>query len=140
MGLPWQRLRTEVLLATSRWESLLGKSKRCLGSPPLLSQDQSLMALPASWAPQLQQSPHPQTKRNLVFSKPCSLCSSPPPTPPPQRRRRQPPSVVVFLEVASLAVPAMPRPPRRQLPQPPPPPNAVVSLEGDFFARKMASY
>ena len=36
---------------------------------------------------------------DLVFSKPCSLCSSLPPTPPPQRRRRQPPSVVVFLEV-----------------------------------------
>merc|ERR1712083_826526 len=114
--------------------------KRCSGSPPLLSQDQSLMALPASWVPQLQQSPHLQTKRNLVFSKPCSLCSSLPPTPPPQRRHRQPPSVVVFLEVASLAVPAMMRPPRPQQPQPPPPPNAVASLEGDFFARHMASY
>merc|ERR1712226_1813644 len=140
MGLPWQRLRTEVLLATSRWESLLGKSKRCLGSPPLLSQDQSLMALPASWVPQLQQSPHPQTKRNLVFSKPCSLCSSLPPTPPQRRRPRPPPSVVVFSEAAFWGAQAKQRPPRRQLPQPPPPPNAVVSLEGDFFARNMASY
>merc|ERR1711881_206438 len=135
-----QRLRTEALLATSRWESLLGKSKRCSGSPPLLSQDQSLMALPASWVPQLQQSPHPQTKRNLVFSKPCSLCSSLPPTPPPQQWRRQPPSVVVFSEAAFLGAPAKQRPPRPQLPQLPPPPNAVVSLEGDFFARHMASY
>merc|ERR1711881_35167 len=107
-----QRLRTEALLATSRWESLLGKSKRCSGSPPLLNQDQSLMALPASWVLQLQQSPHPQTKRNLVFSKPCSLCSSLPPTPPPQRWRRQPPSVVVFSEAAFLGAPAKQRPPR----------------------------
>ena len=141
------RLRTEVLLATSRWESLLGKSKRCLGSPPLLSQDQSLVfsssffntsstylyssltsqqpnrwhcrppgchnynsrpthrrrevAFPTKWE-QKMGTLGTRIISDLVFSKPCSLCSSLPPTPPPQRRRRQPPSVVVFLEVSAF--------------------------------------
>merc|ERR1712032_512858 len=74
----------------------------------------------------LQPPPHQPTKRNLVFSKPCSPCSSLlPPQPPPQHL--PPPNVAAFWEVGSLVVPAMTRPP--------PPPNVEVLLEGDFFAK-----
>ena len=145
------RLRTEALLATSQWESLLGKSKRCSGSPPLLNQDQSLVfsssfsthhhdasiylyssptsqqpnrwhcrppgcnnynsrpthrrrevAFPTKWGQKQMGTLGTRIISDLVFSKPCSLCSSLPPTPPPQRRHRQPPSVVVFLEVSAF--------------------------------------
>merc|ERR1712212_442521 len=86
--------------------------------------------------------PHQRTKKNLVFSKPCSPCSSLRPTPPPPPQHQPPPSVVVFWEAASWAVPAMMRqpPPPPRLPQRQQPPNVEVFLEEDFFARNTAFF
>merc|ERR1712172_159805 len=97
--------------------------------------DPSLMALLVYLAQQLQPPPHQRRKRNLVFSKPCFRCSSLLPTPPPPPQHQLPPSVVVFLEVASLVVPAMtrPQPPPQPL-QPPPPPSVEVFWEAVFLA------
>merc|ERR1719397_1993352 len=141
-ALQCRRWKTGALLVTSRWESWLEKSRRCLASLPLQNLGPSLMALLVYLAQQQQPPPHQPTKRNLVFSKPCSPCSSLlPPQPPPQHL--PPPNVAAFWEVGSLVVPAMTRPPPPQLlqpppprqPQPQPPPNVGVLLEGDFFAK-----
>merc|ERR1719397_1799796 len=137
-ALQCRRWKTGALVVTSRWESWLEKSRRCLASLPLQNLGLSLMALLVYSAQQLQPPPHQRTKRNLVFSKPCSPCSSLlPPQPPPQHL--PPPNVAAFWEVGSLVVPAMTRPPPPQLlqppPPPPPPPNVEVLLEGDFFAK-----
>merc|ERR1712105_211863 len=118
----------------------MGRSRRCLALPPLQSLGPSLMALLVYLAQQLQRQPHQRTKRNSVFSKPCSPCSSPRPTPRPRPQHPPPPSVVVCSEAGSLVVPAMTRQPQQpqqqHRPQPPPqpPPNVEVFLEGDFFA------
>merc|ERR1719397_2127405 len=128
-ALQCRRWKTGALLVTSRWESWLEKSRRCLASLPLQNLGPSLMALLVYSAQPLQQPPHQPTKRNLVFSKPCFPCSSllPPQQPPA-------PNVAVFWEVGSLVVPAMtklPRPP--QLLQPPPPQSVEAFLEGAFL-------
>merc|ERR1719397_258459 len=128
-ALPCQRWKTGALLVTSRWESWLEKSRRCWASLPLQNLGLSLMALLVYSAQQLQQPRHQQTKRNLVFSKPCSPCSSlRPPQPPPQHL--PPPNVAAFLEEAFLAAQAMTRPqlppPQPRQPQPQPPPNVEV--------------
>merc|ERR1711990_814025 len=94
-----------------------------------------LMALLVYSAQQLQQPPHQQTKRNLVFSKPCSPCSSlRPPQPPPQHLPA--PNVAVFWEVGSLVVPAMTKLPRLpQLLQPPPPQSEETFLVAQAMTR-----
>merc|ERR1719397_1956496 len=130
-----RRWKTGALLETSRWESWLEKSRRCLVSLPLQSLGPFLMALLVYSAQHQQPPPHQPTKRNLVFSKPCSPCSSlRPPQPPPQHL--PPPNVAGFWEVGSLVVPAMtklpPRPP--QLLQPPPPQSVEAFLEEAFLA------
>merc|ERR1719237_539289 len=91
------------------------------------------MALLVYSVHQLHLPPHQQTKRNLVFSKPCSPCSSlRPPQPPPQHLPA--PNVAVFWEVGSLVVPAMTKLPRLpQLLQPPPPQSVEAFLEGAFL-------
>merc|ERR1719397_2174588 len=128
-----RRWKTGALLVTSRWESWLEKSRRCLASLPLQNLGPFLMALLVYSAQQQQPPPHQQTKRNLVLSKPCFPCSSlRPPQPPPQHPPA--PNVAVFWEVGSLVVPAMtklPRPP--QLLQPPPPQSVEAFLEGAFL-------
>merc|ERR1719397_1088359 len=127
-----RRWKTGALLVTSRWESWLEKSRRCLASLPLQNLGPFLMALLVYSAQQQQPPPHQPTKRNLVFSKPCS--SLLPPQPPPQHL--PPPNVAGFWEVGSLVVPAMtklpPRPP--QLLQPPPPQSVEAFLEEAFLA------
>merc|ERR1719397_448741 len=132
-ALQCRRWKTGALLVTSRWESWLEKSRRCLASLPLQNLGLSLMALLVYSAQQLQPPPHQPTKRNLVFSKPCSPCSSLlPPQPPPQHL--PPPNVAAFWEVGSLVVPAMTRPPPPQLLQPPPPQSVEAFLEEAFSA------
>merc|ERR1712045_1068820 len=104
---------------------------RCLASLPLQNLGPFLMALLVYSVQQLQPPPHQRTKRNLVFFKPCFLCSSlQPPQPPPQQLPQ--PSVAVCWEVGSLVVPAMMKLPPPQLLQPPPPQSVEAFLEGAF--------
>merc|ERR1719234_2468399 len=73
-------------------------------------------------------------KRNLVFSKPFSRCSSLRPIPPPPPQHLPQPSVAVFLEAGSSVVLAMTRPPLPPQPlQPPPPPSVEVFSEEVFL-------
>merc|ERR1712180_209228 len=115
----------------------LGRSKRCWGSPLHQNPGQSSMASPAFLGEKpRRQPPHPLTRRNLVYSKPCSPCSSPLRTPQPPRPLPPPPSVAVSLEGGYLGV----RVRRRQQRQQPQrrrqqlQPSAEVSWEEDFFA------
>merc|ERR1712180_479726 len=116
----------------------LGKSKRCWGSPPHQNPGQSSMASPAFLVEKpRRQPPHPPTRRNLVYSKPCSPCSSPPRTPRPPRPPPPPPSVVVSLEVGSLGVRATTKRPPAQRLQLPPLPSVVDFLEGASSAARV---
>merc|ERR1712200_304770 len=87
--------------------------------------------------PRRRQRHHPPTKRNLVFSKPCSPCSSPPRTPRPPRPPPPPPSVAVSLEVGSLGVLATTKRPPAQRPQLPPLRSVVDFLEGASSAAQV---
>merc|ERR1711990_1122106 len=124
--------KTGALLVTLRWESWWEKSRRCLASPPLQNLGLSLMELLVYSGQQRRRPPHQRTKKNLVFSKPCSPCSS---------LRPPPPSVEVFSEEGSLVAQTMtrqPPPPRQHQQQQPP--NVEVFLEEDFFARNTAFF
>merc|ERR1712112_632634 len=92
------------------------KSRRCSASPPLLNLGLSLMALLVYLAPQPQRLLLQRTKRNLVFSKPCSPCSSLQQRPPPPPQRLPPPSVVVCWEVVSLVAMTKPQQPQPRQP------------------------